>query len=139
MPLPAPVLDAAALQSLLGDSFPGGEVPEVSAVTDDGVVVRVRLNERHGRPGGTASGPTVMTLADTAAWLAILSRVGPELMAVTSSLHIDFLRKPSLSQLEATGALLKLGRRLAVVAVTIRGDGGEVVAQAQVTYARATT
>jgi uncharacterized protein (TIGR00369 family) len=107
----------------------------VEAVTDTGVVVRLPIDERHGRPGGTVSGPASMSLADTTAWLAVLSRIGPVVLAVTTSLHIDFLRKPELTDLVATGDLLKLGRRLAVIDVTIRSIGrNEPVAKAQVTY-----
>jgi uncharacterized protein (TIGR00369 family) len=132
---PPAVLTAADLQDLLEASFPGGDHPKITAVTDYGAIVRLDLSSRHGRPGGTASGPTLMTLADTTAWMAILSRIGPVLLSVTTSLHIDFLRKPALNYLEADGSLLKLGRRLAVVDVTIRNGGdADPVAKAQVTY-----
>jgi uncharacterized protein (TIGR00369 family) len=107
----------------------------VEAVTDVGVVMRMVAAERHLRPGGTLSGPTLMTLADAAAWLAIMSRIGPVVLAVTTSLHIDFLRKPELHDVIATGELIKLGRRLAVVDVAMRTDGrSELLAKSQVTY-----
>ena len=81
------------------------------------------------------SGPALMALADAAAWLAILAQIGPVALSVTTSLHIDFLRKPDLVDLEAEGRLLKLGRRLAVVDVGVRSVGGDaLVAKAQVTY-----
>lgn len=93
------------------------------------------IGTSHGRPGGTVAGPVMMSLADTTAWMAILSRVGPVVLAVTTSLHIDFLRKPELRELVATGDLLKLGSRLAVVDVTIRSSNDPApVAKAQVTY-----
>jgi uncharacterized protein (TIGR00369 family) len=99
------------------------------------VVVSIGVDHRHGRPGGTLSGPTMMTLADTAAWLAILAEVGPMLLAVTTSLHIDFLRKPALDDLVARGRLLKLGSRLAVVDVELFSRGERsLAAKAQVTY-----
>lgn len=76
-----------------------------------------------------------MSLADTGAWMAILSRIGPVVLAVTTSLHIDFLRKPELSDLVADAHILKLGSRLAVVDVTLHSlDSTDVVAKAQVTY-----
>ncbi len=116
-------------------AFPGVAVPLVDSVTDEGVVVRQVIDERHGRPGGTVSGPTLMALADTAAWMAILSRIGPVVLAVTTSLHIDFLRKPALSDVLADATILKLGRRLGVVDVALRSAGSpEIVAKAQVTY-----
>jgi acyl-coenzyme A thioesterase PaaI-like protein len=76
-----------------------------------------------------------MSLADTAAWVAIMSQIGPVVLAVTTSLHIDFLRKPQLTDLMARTRMLKLGRRLAVVDVDLYSRGEtELVAKAQVTY-----
>ena len=77
----------------------------------------------------------MMTLADTAAWMAILAQIGPVLLAVTTSLHIDFLRKPAITDLMARGRILKLGRKLAVVDVEIFSRGEtKLVAKSQVTY-----
>ncbi len=79
----------------------------------------------------------MMMLADTAAWVAIMSRVGPELLAVTTSLTINFLRKPSISDLVAEATLDKLGRKLGVVSVRLYSqDSHDLVATASVTYAR---
>lgn len=76
-----------------------------------------------------------MALADAAAWLALLAQVGPVPSAVTTSLHIDFLRRPELVDVVAEGLVLKLGTRLGVVDVFLRSDAaGELVAKAQVTY-----
>jgi len=56
-------------------------------------------------------------------------------LSVTTSLHIDFLRRPELMDVIAEGLLLKLGKRLAVVEVAMRSDGTPaIVAKAQVTY-----
>jgi acyl-coenzyme A thioesterase PaaI-like protein len=77
----------------------------------------------------------MMALADNAAWLVILAHIGPVLLAVTTSLHIDFLRKPDVTDLLARARLIKLGRRLAVVDVELFSRGSdELVAKAQVTY-----
>lgn len=78
-----------------------------------------------------------MGLTDTAAWLSVLSRIGLVALAVTTSLHIDFLRKPALVDVLAEGRILKLGRRLAVTEVGLwsaDGSPDELVAKAQVTY-----
>ena len=54
---------------------------------------------------------------------------------MTTSLHIDFLRKPPLVDMVAEGRVLKLGKSLGVVDVAIRAVGhDDVVAKAQVTY-----
>jgi uncharacterized protein (TIGR00369 family) len=129
------LLDAASLQRVLNDAFPNNTSIMVAEVHDAEVSLVMTTGDQHGRPGGTVSGPTVMTLADTAAWMAILARIGPVVLAVTTSLHIDFLRKPPIGDLVADAEVLKLGRRLAVVAVRIRAAGhDELVASAQVTY-----
>ena len=128
-------LSIEALQSILIEAFPGNDVPRVETVDDHTVLLSMPITHRHGRPGGTLSGPTMMMLADTAAWLAVMARVGPVLLAVTTSLHIDFLRKPQLTDLMATTRVLKLGRKLAVVEVELFSRGTtEPVAMAQVTY-----
>jgi uncharacterized protein (TIGR00369 family) len=78
----------------------------------------------------------MMMLADTAAWIAVLAQIGPVLLAVTTSLHIDFLRKPEMTDLVARGTVIKLGRKLAVIDVAIYSLGrDEMVAKSQVTYA----
>lgn len=128
-------LDANELQAILVAAFPGNEVPRVEEVDDETVLMSLPIDDRHGRPGGTLSGPTMMMLADTAAWMAILAQVGPMLLAVTTSLHIDFLRKPQLTDLMARARLLKLGRKLAVAEVELFSRGStDLVAKAQVTY-----
>jgi uncharacterized protein (TIGR00369 family) len=129
------ILDAAQLQGILNAAFPDIEVPHVEEVAGDTVVVRQNIDARHERPGGTVSGPLMMMLADTTAWVAILAQIGPALLAVTTNLHIDFLRKPAMTDLVARGTVLKLGRKLAVVEVAITSLGrDELVAKAQVTY-----
>ena len=108
----------------------------IERLTDDGVVVRLKVAERHLRPGGTVSGPSIFALADVAIYLAILARIGPVALAVTTNGGIDFLRKPAAgTDLIGEGRLLKLGRVLAVGDVLIRSDGmAEPVARANMTY-----
>ncbi len=130
-----PVLDAAALQEILTAAFPGAEIPVVESVDAHHVSVALPVGPHHVRPGGTLSGPAMMMLADTAAWCAVMSQVGPVVLAVTTSLHIDFLRRPPLDDVVARTHLLKLGRRLAVIEVAITSRAtDELVAKAQVTY-----
>jgi uncharacterized protein (TIGR00369 family) len=129
-------LDVPELQAILSTAFSDADVPVVEVVDGATVVVSQPISARHERPGGTVSGPIMMMLADTTAWMAILAQIGPVLLAVTTSLHIDFLRKPDMTDLVARGTVLKLGRKLAVVDVSIHSRGrDDVVAKAQVTYA----
>jgi uncharacterized protein (TIGR00369 family) len=133
------VMDADALRRFLTAEFPqslqlGFEIPRVDA---RGVGMVLRTGDHHLRPGGTIMGPTLMTLADTATYLVILSRLGPVALAVTSSLEMHFLRKPPPGTLTVDARLLKLGKSLAVAVVDIHaeGAGDEPVAHATVTYA----
>lgn len=95
-------------------------------------------DNRHLRPGGTISGPTIFSLADCAVYLAIIAHVGEEALAVTTSASIDFMRKPEAGKaLRADVTLLKLGRGLAVGDAAIRSDGdAALVARATLTYSR---
>jgi len=124
------------LNEFLAGAFPSSpRSHRVTEVTDTGVVLHLPIGPEHERPGGTVSGPTMMGLVDGAAWLATLSRIGPVALAVTSSLTINFLRKPSLDRdLVARADVLKLGRRLSVTDVRLL-SGDDLVAQASVTYA----
>ncbi len=99
-------------------------------------ILRLPVDDRHLRPGGTVSGPTIFALADVAIYLAILSRIGPVALAVTTSASIDFLRKPEPGRdLLARVRLLKLGRVLAVADALVFSDGREEpVARASMTY-----
>lgn len=108
----------------------------IEALTEADITIRLRVADRHLRPGGTVSGPTMFALADVAVYLAILARIGPVALAVTTSANMDFLRKPlAHADLIATARILKLGRVLAVGDVLIRSDGGpDPVARASMTY-----
>ncbi len=131
---PEPVMTAPELDEFLSNAFFNQRMYRVDAVTARGVVLRIPIGPEHERPGGSVSGPTMMGLADAAAWLATLSRIGPVALAVTSQLTISFLRKPSLEHdLYAEADLLKLGKRLSVCEVRVISDD-DLVAHATVTY-----
>jgi len=107
----------------------------VEAAQPGSLRVRMPIGEQHLRPGGTVSGPSMMMLVDCSTYLCILAVIGPVALAVTTSLTINFLRRPLPADLIAEAALLKLGRRLAVAEVRIFSDGQpEPVAHATLTY-----
>lgn len=125
------------LRGFLDAQFPQvAEDFELLDVSPMHLVVRARVQDRHLRPGGTVSGPTIFALADVAVYLAILAMIGPQALAVTTSSSIDFMRKPAAgANLRAEARLLKLGRALAVGDVLVYSEGGDApVARAALTY-----
>jgi uncharacterized protein (TIGR00369 family) len=130
-------MDIPALHAFMQGAFP--QVADdfvVERLGPDSLTVRMAIADRHLRPGGTVSGPSMFALADVAIYLAVLSRLGPVALAVTTNCSIDFLRKPEAGRaLLAEARLLKLGRVLAVGDVLIRSEGSDaVVARAGLTY-----
>ena len=129
-------MDEARLAAFMEEEFP--QVAGDFAIESVGeeLVVRLKVGELHLRPGGTVSGPTMFALADVSVWLAILSRIGPVALAVTTGASIDFMRKPAAGRdLIARARLLKLGRVLAVGDVLIFSEGEAApVARSSMTY-----
>src|SRR6201989_2420491 len=134
-----PVLDAAGVNALLRKAFPDATPVAFPTVTEVGpgrVVVVAPYREGLLRPGGVISGPTLMSLSDTAAYALVLAHVGDQLMAVTSSLNMSFLRGAAPGNLHAEAVMLRLGRRIAVCDVRLWTESPErLAAQAVVTYA----
>jgi uncharacterized protein (TIGR00369 family) len=133
------LMTADELSSFLASHMPDGSRRfVVEEASGDGLRMRSVYDDSQLRPGGSVSGPTMMSLADAAAWLVTLSRIGPVALAVTSSLNIAFLRKPGPADLLAHATLLRLGKRQSVSEVRIWSDGTDPrdpVAHATVTYA----
>ena len=135
-----PVMSVEELEAFLDREFPqihfGGRTYHVESVGPLAARLRMDYHERHIRPGGTISGPAMMTLADLALYVAILGQIGPVALAVTTNLSFNFLRKPARRALIADCRILKLGRRLAVGEVLITSEGEtDIVCHATGTYA----
>ncbi|SRR5579871_39436 len=134
-----PALTHGELESFLRAEFPqvfnAGSGFSIEEIWHGGARVRQAYRDAFIRPGGTLSGPTMMALADCAMYIAVLTSIGPVPLAVTTSLTINFLRKPGAADLLGEARLLKLGKRLAVGEIGIRSVGGvELVAHATATY-----
>ena len=108
----------------------------VESVGENRARVRYRFTESMIRPGGTVSGPTLMSLADAAMYAAILANLDGQEMAVTQNLNINFLSKPGQADLIGDAEILRLGRRSAMLEVRLYSDGNDVmVAHVTGTYA----
>lgn len=132
------VMTRGELQAFLQRAFAQvADEFEVEALEGDTITLRLRVGERHLRPGGTVSGPSMFSLADVTAYLLTLAKIGPRALAVTTNCAIDFMRKPAQGQdLLAEGRILKLGKSLSVSDVLVYSEGqARPVARASLTYA----
>lgn len=130
-----PKITAVEFEELLRMTIPlSAAMPfRVTHLERGRAVVDLTFSEDHLRAGGSLSGPTMFTLADTALYAAVLSEIGLVPLAVTTDVSIHFLKKPRAG-LSADARLLRCGKRLAVGTVEISSEG-EVVAHATGTYA----
>lgn len=133
-----PVMSAPEVSAYLDEVFPqiraNGDDISVIEILPGSALVRLNADDKHLRPGGTVSGPTMFMLADLAAYSVILAHIGRVALAVTTNLNINFLMKPQPGPLDATAMVLKLGKRLVVTDISIRDSGGDLVAHATATY-----
>ncbi len=110
--------------------FLAAEFPQtrctVEAVGDMAATVRHEIGREELRPGGTVSGPVLMAVADVALYVAILGEIGIVPLTVTTSLSINFLRKPPADRaIVGVCKLMKVGRSLAVGEVALHSEGTE--------------
>lgn len=133
-----PIMTPQMLEDFIVSDFP--EVAHVgyrvSELSDRTITILMQTAQKDLRPGGTVSGPTMMSLVDLTMYLLLLAQIGPVALAVTTNLNINFLRKPEPGEMRAKGRLLKLGKTLATGEVSIYSEGVEdPVAHATTTYA----
>jgi len=121
-------------------AFIAAEFPQtkcvIRAVGNAGSTVVHEVGPQELRPGGTVSGPVLMSVADVALYVAILGEIGIVPLTVTTSLSINFLRKPPADRrIVGVCRLMKLGKSLAVGEVSLYSEGNSrPVAHAVGTY-----
>ena len=96
--------DVAGLEAYMEAIFP--QVANdfaIDALSMEGITMRLEVAERHLRPGGTVSGPSMFSLADVTVYALVLSRLGPKALAVTTNCSLDFMRKPEAGREERPG------------------------------------
>ncbi|HEY4193247.1 MAG TPA: PaaI family thioesterase [Mesorhizobium sp.] len=134
-----PVLSAAQVNELMNFAYPqlnqGGRFYETIEVFPGGCTVRLNADDRHLRPGGTVSGPSLFTLADIGGYACVLSHAGPDALSVTVSLTINFMRKAQAGPIDGHCRILKLGKNLMVFDIDlVTGPERHTVANATGTY-----
>ena len=109
----------------------------VEALTKTSITVRLVVEDRHLRPGGTVSGPSMFGLADVSVYAMVLALRGRQSLAVTTRCSMDFLRKPKGGKdMIATVHAAETGpKSLAVGDVLMFSEGSDKpVARATMTY-----
>ena len=109
-------------------AFFSAEFPQIKCglvdVGNRSATVSLDVESSHLRPGGTVAGPVIMTVADVALYSAILGEIGIVPHIVTTSMTINFLRKPPADKkLIGVCKLMKLGKTLAVGEVAVYSEG----------------
>lgn len=134
-------LDRNEVDALMREHFPqvadGGKSIFIDRVAPLVAELSLPESQEYLRPGGTVSGPAMVMLADVAVYVAILATLGADaLQAVTTSLNVNFLKRPAAGTLHAKADLLKVGQRLVVGEVAIwSSDRADLVAHVTATYA----
>ena len=134
-----PLMNAGEVNKLLKTIYPQlNEDLDLYYATDvfaGGCTVRLDADERHLRPGGTVSGPSLFTLADIGGYVCVLTHAGPDALSVTTNLNINFTRKAEAGPIDGHCRILKLGKSLMVFDIDIvAGPGKQTVAHATGTY-----
>ncbi|MFE0755296.1 PaaI family thioesterase [Inquilinus sp. NPDC058860] len=132
-----PAIEAETVEAIIREGVPliGAFGVTVAALGAGTAKLVMPCREDFVRPGGTITGPALFGLADVALYAAVLSRIGRVELAVTTSMAINFLRRPALVPVIAEARLLKLGKRLAYGEVLLFSEGeDEPVAHATGTY-----
>lgn len=99
---------------------------QVVAAGGKSATIRHEIGIQELRPGATVSGPVLMTVADVALYVAILGEIGIVPLTVTTSLTINFMRRPAADKaILGVCKLMKLGKTLAVGEVSLYSEGVE--------------
>ena len=131
------LLSAAEVEAIIRDGLPEAEDIGVR-ITEVGAgfaAIRIPYSPRMLRPGERVSGPTLFAAIDTAMYAAVLAHIGNQPMAVTSDMTLHFLRACAPRDIVARAELIQLGKRLAVLSVTVGADGDPPAVDATGSYA----
>ncbi len=127
--------DLNELRAFQDEVYPQSPL-QIEAVGPMSATLSYSVSDADLRPGGTVSGPTMFALADNALYIAILGEIGLLELTVTTSMTINFLRKPAAGRsLSAECRIIKLGKVLAVGEIYVYSEGtAEPVAHVTGTY-----
>ncbi len=129
----------ASLQGLLADWFaPWIQALglQVESFTDGEVTLRLPQNDQLSRVGGMLCGQAMMSAADTAMVLAIVTQLGAQRPMTTVQLNTSFLKPLSGQDARITARVVRAGKSLVFGEIDICGaTDGRSVCRASTTYA----
>jgi uncharacterized protein (TIGR00369 family) len=133
---PAAVTLEQARAVVEGEAFCRWWGLEVVSVGPGRCDVRLPLRAELLRPGGVLHGSGYEAAADVAAWIAVMTVVGVEPMAVTIEMKTSFLRGAT-TDITSTAEVLRLGRRIAFLDARTYDADGVLCAHSTLSYSRA--
>lgn len=107
----------------------------ITALADGRATLTMPYEKRYDGVFHSFHGGLLMTLADTAACISVLTLAGADAVVTTTDMNIRFLAACT-SGVAADARVLKFGRTLCPTEVMLRDSAGKEVAIAQVTYMR---
>ena len=107
------MISPAEVNEFVASRYPAlaGSGVTCEELDDARALARWKLDEGDLRPGGYISGPIQFAVADAALWFVTFSHVGLQEMAVTSDLHITFLRPAIGGDLYGRARSVSVGKR----------------------------
>ena len=127
------------LQGLLADWFaPWIQAMglRVEAFADGEVTLRLPQSDQLSRVGGMLCGQAMMSAADTAMVLAIVTQLGTRRPMTTVQLNTSFLKPLSGQDARITARVVRAGKNLVFGEIDISGaNDGKSVCRASTTYA----
>ncbi|KRC12426.1 phenylacetic acid degradation protein [Hydrogenophaga sp. Root209] len=109
---------------------------EVESFADGEVTLRLPQNDQLSRVGGMLCGQAMMSAADTAMVLAIVTQLGDQRPMTTVQLNTSFLKPLSGQDARITARVIRAGKSLVFGEIDIAGaTDGRSVCRASTTYA----
>lgn len=139
IPTDAPAVSVESLQALLSAWF----APWIQALglrvesfADGEVTLRLPNNDQLSRVGGMICGQAMMSAADTAMALAIVTQLGDQRPMTTVQQSTSFLKPLSGQDARVTARVVRAGKNLVFGEIDITGaTDGRSVCRASTTYA----
>ena len=109
---------------------------KVESFADGEVTLRLPQNDQLSRVGGMLCGQAMMSAADTAMVLAIVTQLGDQRPMTTVQLNTSFLKPLSGQDARVTARVIRAGKSLVFGEIDIAGaTDGRSVCRASTTYA----